>query len=197
MKAATSARNAAQRADRSIVGGAPGVSRRAVCQTPDPHNGPVEVGSSEQPFHLLLVGNFISKHDTEQQGAHQPSGVGAGLARAECRYGDNPLDAVTRHGCGNILCRAGAYPVASPRPATKRGAAVVRTLHRVACHIGAGVWRIVLRRGRINHRFGALQLSAGGMARGYRRDDNPREDAVLTISSNQLPLNELYPWSSQ
>jgi hypothetical protein len=35
------------------------------------------------------------------------------------------------------------------------------------------------------------------MARGYRRDDNPREDAVLTISSNQLPLNELYPWSSQ
>jgi hypothetical protein len=66
----------------------------------------------------------------------------------------------------------------------------------VACHIGAGVWRIVLRNGRINHRFGALQLSAGGMARGYRRDDIPREDAV-TISSNQLPLNELYPWSSQ
>jgi len=81
------ARNAARCANRSIVGRSPGISRRAVCQTPDPHNGPVEVGSSEQPFHLLLVGNFISKHDTEQQGAHQPSGVGAWLATSALVFG--------------------------------------------------------------------------------------------------------------
>ena len=48
----------------------------------------------------------------------------------------------------------------------RRGVAAVGAFHRVACHIGDGVRRRVLRGGGIDHRLRALQLSPRGMAHG-------------------------------
>ena len=48
----------------------------------------------------------------------------------------------------------------------RRGVAAVGAFHRVACHIGDGVRRRILRGGGIDHRLRALQLSPRGMAHG-------------------------------
>ena len=69
-----------------------------------------------------------------------------------------------------VAPRAGARPRRprhhdhSRRQRDRRGAADLRAFAAAAGDIGAGVRRRVLRRGRIDHRLRALQLSAGGLA---------------------------------
>ncbi len=60
----------------------------------------------------------------------------------------------------------------SGRQRHRRGAAVVRTFSGFAGDFGAGVRRRVLRRGRVDHRLRALQLSAGRMAHRDRGADD-------------------------